>query len=342
MINIKLIKLGFTSKYSDKSIEKLFLEGENFLNNYICDSPTEVCHYFPTNKIKNILGEHKLLFSDVEFLNDLQEESNIFLILKELLEGPSMKEIHPKLISCLSRYDELRTLVDNEIVYSNPLSLEQDDHDKFIYNSRRYIFCASKDTDCLAMWKYYSKGDRYDALNIVFSPNDLINCIVSDLKEIHNGLRIVHGSVIYDDNIKKEILVHLIDEINRIYINYLYDNDRNSEIQHEIVNHFFYLLKDYSAFFKNESYKHEQEYRFVLEFDNTNIKKYNLEYDFRHVGAYQMPYMKIGFEKDIVKMLVINPNDSKDQLAIKSNRAFLDYYGYNKTDLGISTIPLRY
>lgn len=337
---MKLIKLGFTSKYTEESIERIFLDGEDFLNNCISDFNGDVCHYFPTNKLKNILEDQKLLFSDVEFLNDSQEESNIFLILKELLESQSMQEIHPKLIHCLSKFEELRTLTDNEIVYHSFRDIEDDN--KFIYNSRRYIFCASKDIDCLAMWKYYSKGERYDALNIVFSPNDLINCVISDLKEIQNGLRILHGSVIYDDNIKKDILIHLIFEINKEFIKHLDNNERNHNIQQEIVNHFFYLLKNYSAFFKNESYKHEQEYRFILELDNTNIKKYNLKYDFRAVGAYQIPYVKINFKKDIIKILVLNPNDSKNYLAIKSNRAFLDFYGYDETDLGVSTIPLRY
>ena len=189
--NMKLIKLGFTSKYTEESIERIFLDGEDFLNNCISDFNGDVCHYFPTNKLKNILEDQKLLFSDVEFLNDSQEESNIFLILKELLESQSMQEIHPKLIHCLSKFEELRTLTDNEIVYHSFRDIEDDN--KFIYNSRRYIFCASKDIDCLAMWKYYSKGERYDALNIVFSPNDLINCVISDLKEIQNGLRILHG-----------------------------------------------------------------------------------------------------------------------------------------------------
>lgn len=343
---MKIRRLGFTSIYANKSIEKLFTDGERFLNKYIGDYIGDVCHYFPAAKLKNILGENELLFSDIEFLNDLQEETNMFLLLKELIESDAVAEIHPQLIKALDGYDTIRMLINDEIVYDDEhLHEPTEDDENFIYNGRRYIFCTSKDDDCLAMWKYYAKNERYDALNIVFRPKDLVNCIISDLKQIQNGIRIVHGSVIYDDNVKKEILLHLISEINELYIDYLDDTDYdeyNCNIRYEIVNRFFYLLKDYSVFFKNEAYKHEQEYRFILELDNTNIKKYGVKYDFRKVGAYQVPYIKISFEKEIIETLILNPTDANDELAIKSNRAFLDFYGYDKTNLGISTIPLRY
>lgn len=76
--------------------------------------------------------------------------------------------------------------------------------------------------------------------------------------------------------------------------------------------------------------------------DNVNIKKYNLEYGFRNAGSYLIPFLKIKFPKEMIKVLVANPTIATDSLAIKSLAAFIDYYEYTETAIGVSTVPLRY
>lgn len=342
---MEIIKLGFVSEFSDESIKSLFSDASSLFDLQIHNYTGDVCHYFPAAALQNILSPQSIIFSDTEFLNDLEEDNNLFLILDELLNGDLTDEaMELMLIDHLKGIKTLRPKMFSGIVYSddNVAYNVKDNSSSFIYNERQYVFCTSKDDDSLAMWKYYAKGGHYDAYNILFSSEAFLNCIQEKLSHVEQGIKIMHGSVIYDDNIKKEILLQLVRKINAIYKEHLGDSSSDSAIRQELVNRFYYLIKEYSIFFKNEAYRHEEEYRFVIKIDNANIKKYNLEYGFRNAGSYLIPFLKIKFPKEMIKVLVANPTIATDSLAIKSLAAFIDYYEYTETAIGVSTVPLRY
>lgn len=348
---MEIKKLGYTlsSPYTDEEIKNLFIKEENILQELTLDYQDRVFHYFPSGKIFNILEESQLLFSDIEFLNDSQEGLNIFTFLKCLIENGEISEIDLSLSKKLCDFERILSFMDNEIVYGKECRFENDlRKDGFIYNSRKYVLCTSKNPDCLAMWKYYSKGSAYDALNIGFHPEALVEDLTYNLQQLMDTgvLKITHGSVIYDDSLKKNILIRLVRELDKVYKKYVTENknttDYFSKKQYEMLDRFFYLLKDFSIFFKNEAYGHEQEYRFVIEMDSTYIKNNDVNYGFRKTDTCLVPYIKLRFDKKIIEDLVISPTDSNNQALIRSVRAFLDFYGYEHTDLCASTIPLRY
>ena len=340
---MKILSLGHVEECSDDTIKALFSGATNLIDKHIHDYANNVSHYFPASALQSILSGQSLIFSDAEFLNDIEENSNIFVVLSQMLERELIDlDMSPMLANDIRDYAHIKSLLASDIIFKEPQNAIKDykSADILSYLERRYLLCTSKDNDCLAMWKYYSKGSGYDAYNIVFSPMDFIECIRENFSCVDNGVRIMHGSIIYDDSVKKAILKQIITSIDGLYKEHLEDAAFSFRIELKI--RFFNLLNDYGLFFKNEAYKHEQEYRFLIKLDNLNIKKHCLDYGFRSVGLYQIPFLKLKFKKELVKVLVTNPTISNNDLAIKGLGALLDFLEYTDSSIGISTIPLRY
>lgn len=129
-------------------------------------------------------------------------------------------------------------------------------------------------------------------------------------------------------------LIHKIDSFISV-------SNLNDDTIHALTTRLFYYFMDICLFFKDPFYMDEKEYRFVISLDNSKIKKYNLEYDFRLVNDLLVPFLKIPFDKNMIKLVGIGPCINTDSLE-KSLSAILEYYNFNNAAIGVSTIPLRY
>lgn len=229
-----------------------------------------------------------------------------------------------------------------EILRLNPMIKEEitfdkheNEEDGFIYNRRNYVFCCSLDNDCLSNWKYYGKGDGYEAYNISFETSRYLSELENTFK--FKEYKCLSGMVIYDDKLKSRFISDLMQKID----SFLAEIKISKEIMYALQTRLFYYLMDVCLFFKDSSYKDEKEYRFVISIDNTKIKSNSMEYDFRFANNTLVPFIKIPFNKEMFKLIVMGPSIQTDT-SVKSLSALLEYYGYINTAIGVSTIPLRY
>lgn len=329
---MKIIKLGhYSESQNNENINQLFGIIDESLNQLLYKNVDSVSHYFPKNALQSIIKDKKFYFSDIEFLNDYSETESIYLIIeKEVTQSASLtdqtKELFRKIL-------KIRPMVINDIVFNN--TKEEDDKDNFIYNRRNYIFCCSLDNDCLSNWKYYGKGNGYEAYNISLNPGMFIN----DLKKVFTfpECKIIAGKVIYDYTIKCNFVSELMQRINK----FLIETNCTSKMLYALETRLFYYLMDISIFFKDISYKDEKEYRFVISIDNSKIKSNKLDFDFRYVNNILIPFLKVPFEKRVIDLIVTGPTVHSD-ISLKGLVALLDYNEFSNTEVGISTIPLRY
>ena len=204
-----------------------------------------------------------------------------------------------------------------------------------MYNQRNYIFCCSTNDDCLSNWKYYGKGSGYEAYNIAFDPNRYFTYIKKNFG--FKGCKCFAGKVIYDDEIKIQFIHRLIKSID----NFISKQKYNKDIIYALTTRLFYYIMDISLFFKDSAYKDEEEFRFIISLDNSKIKSNAIEYDFRFTNDILIPFLKIPFDKEMIEFVGIGPCMDSDSSS-KSLYALLEYYDYSNTDVGVSTIPLRY
>ena len=345
-----VVKLGMPEVENMQGTVAFFKQMDEFFNDHISIKDAEVCHYFPCRVMDKIIKNKEVLFSDVEFLNDKEEEENIWNILLEILNNLDESQYNTELIKSIKRLFETKEKMDNYIrynydgIYRTEEQIIEDEKDDFIYNARRFVFCTSMNFDCLPMWSYYSKDNKYEAYGITFLADDVKRFIEKNVKDVLPKYNIKMGKVIYDDAEKSDLILNLLSQTNKMYLKEI-NTHRKTERRKILTNYssrFFYLIKSYAPFFKNQYYKHEEEYRFLIELDNTMIRHKKLKHGFRQVGALWVPYITIGFDPQDVRIFILNPSDGSDLLVQKSIDAYLQCYDYNTTSIGRSTIPLRY
>lgn len=334
-IEMKIIKLGYYFEaFNNKFINELFYDIEKTFNNTIFKVDGVVCHYFPKSALLSIVKDQKLYFSDIDFLNDSSETKHIYTIIEKAVSQVNTDSAAVNLFKEVLR---TKSMLADDISFSR--QKEDDENDGFIYNQRNYVFCCSLDNDCLSNWKYYGKGNGYEAYNISFRASSYLTYLENILK--FKERKCFSGIVIYDNKSKIELIINLIQKIDEFIEKSNLDSNLDSDIMRALETRLFYYIMDISLFFKDDAYKDEKEYRFVVSLDNSKIKSNALEYDFRFVNDILVPYLKIPFDKDIIEMIGIGPCMNSD-LSSKSLFALLQYYNFKNTFVGESSIPLRY
>lgn len=330
-IKMKLIKLGYYFEaFNNEPINTLFCDIEKIFNDAIFEVDEMVCHYFPKSALLGIVKDKKFYFSDTDFLNDSSEMKHIYSIIETAISGFNTSSIAVELFKEILR---IKPLIVDDISFSE--RKDDDENDGFIYNRRNYVFCCSLDNDCLSNWKYYGKGNGYDAYNISFKASSYLMHIKSILK--FKEKKCLSGIVIYDNKSKIELIINVIKKIDE----FIEKSNLDSDMMRALETRLFYYIMDISLFFKDDAYKDEKEYRFVISLDNSKIKNNALEYDFRFVNDILVPYLKIPFDKDLIELIGIGPCMNSD-LSSKSLFALLQYYDFKNTFVGESSIPLRY
>jgi len=159
-----------------------------------------------------------------------------------------------------------------------------------IIRTRFYLFCTSLNPDSHSMWNYYVKNGNYQGYNFGLSVNALINSI-SQL-----GQKLIHGRVSYDiDEQVKQIHNKILELSNK------YNDNINEGIDEEWCIECYqdtlaeYLLQR-CMFYKHPTFKHEEEYRFLIEAPAITIdNRSTIEH---HIGdgGLIVPHLSVNFD----------------------------------------------
>lgn len=166
------------------------------------------------------------------------------------------------------------------------------------WNDPNYIILSfSEQCDDLAMWGRYSNDE---GINLGFSKET-----INELCPIEDSFQMpVFGKCIYDNKEK----ISLVEKC----FNLLTEN----KIKDLIFNE---MLLGVAPFLKNESFKHEQEWRAVFKY-NPSAPDYSGKPKLRYSKNKIIPYMNIYF-KNIEKTELIFPSIEKITLAPKLSRS---------------------
>ena len=297
-----------------------------------------VYHYTSPEGLKAILENRSLRFTNYRFLNDKKEglckENDVNKKLEELKE----KDTNPK-------GRDFFELLKKQITDTNI-----DDYliDKSVngdyceIKNDYYVLSLSKESDSLSMWNYYIKNRKYEGYNIGFKLENLQK-IFSKFAMNSKGVKFEYKDINYmnmqdENNEFEKIVLSFKEQYVRTY---------NEKIK-VVFDCRDKILKNY-IFSKNDCFKHENEYRFVLiKNQSSEIKE-----QFYIKNGIITPYIDIPLDKEdivkTIKSITISPL-LEEEIAKKGLEFFLmnkEYELYDKqkqTGIRIekSKCPVRY
>lgn len=117
-----------------------------------------------------------------------------------------------------------------------------------------YVESFSENSDALAMWNYYSKGNRYEGMNIGVSSQALLDSLEKNLNTDHT-IKLNMVKVVYDTNEQLKILQTAILDIFQNY-----RPEYNNSVRYCIGT----LLASLKPLFKLDYFSHEKEIRLFV------------------------------------------------------------------------------
>lgn len=286
-----------------------------------------VFHYTTPLGLFSILKNKCLRFTDCQFFNDKTE----YIYIKKPLEN-ALKKLSPMLSKNLLVESTENWLKDDYEYLSK--------RDKKL-KERYYVFCSSMEDDSLNMWNYYLKDGKYQGYNIAISIEKILeyfSCVVPQ------NIELWHGPVIYSILDQEEELIQLIANIDRELIMLRKDVSYNDywesffqKAQEQIID----TIELYRLFFKDNSFKNEQEYRFVLKIPDVNIESEYFSYNFMVKNGVFVPYYDLSISSKIINSIKISPM-IEEGIAKSGLSMFLKKYSCNNIEISQSKIPIRY
>lgn len=194
----------------------------------------------------------------------------------------------------------------------------------------RFVCSFSKCKDSLAMWNYYSKGNKYEGFNIGFKPI----CIKESLKKFLEGkkARVYVYPVIYDKLEQKLLIEKMLLELKENY-----DYNQETSIRCIISNR----LTEWSLVFKQDYFQHEEEVRIIVDVAKSE-KEVPVKY--RVSGGYVVPYIELELKKKDVSCVSFGPlqcEEEQRKYQLQVMQEMLKANGYSVM-AKYSQIPVRY
>ena len=186
--------------------------------------PDILYHYTTLSAFKGIIETGKLWATDYRYLNDIDEVIHLF---KDILPQITGKPIDISKSNPLNELQEIKIL--------KPI----------------LIASFSEQNDDISMWGRYTNDD---GLNIGFSKNDILNCVLSEDPTQHLYI----GKCLYYKKDKVKV-------VKRIMRNYKPGDN---------FLHILSALLLIAPFLKNPSFAHEQEWRVIAEYSPNSRKGY--------------------------------------------------------------------
>ena len=195
-----------------------------------------------------------------------------------------------------------------------------------------YITSFSEDSDALAMWNYYSKGNQYEGMNIGVSSQTLLQSLESKLNPMRT-LKLSMVKVIYRETEQFEILRRAILDMYRNY-----SPGHESSVRYCIGT----LLAKLRPVFKLDYFSHEKEVRLVVQvFEKF---KDNVPVYYRNNVGFVVPYIQLNIDRAAVVEMTLGPslgNDNQKEHQRAVVQDMLTTHGY-QASVKCSDIPIRY
>ncbi len=194
------------------------------------------------------------------------------------------------------------------------------------------------------MWNYYVKDGNYLGYNLGLSTNDILKSF-SVLKD--ENVELLYGKVMYKVSEQIQYLKDGITDIDRSLqakLNGIDDIAWRDELYDNAKGQILDFLESARLFFKDEAFKDEDEFRFVIklptEYVKNNPSVLDVGYDVK--GGIIVPYCILNIEKVSFKSVTLSPMLDKE-LAKQGLNRFLADCGYeDKLEINQSDIPIRY
>ncbi len=294
----------------------------------------EIYHYTSTDGLLGIIqrdGRLKLWFTRYDSLNDRTERKEfleqLYSYCDQKLEEGSFSEEFYQIIKNIDFSDRrnIATYKDETFIidgreYTGLIESRPRDCDT-------YLCCFSEDKDSLAMWNYYTKSNQYSGYSIgVFS---------DQLADVIDECSIQLKRVIYDDNIKKNILDKLLIPCAKEY------PSKDKHIQQGMIRFIKVKLEEFQYVFKNSCFAHEKEIRAILyvprDFKGNDVVSSKF---YRNNNGIITPYVELTREL-VVTDLVVGPL-TEIEVAQRNLKEFLTDSGQNGVKIIESKVPIRF
>lgn len=277
-------------------------------------------HYTSINNWKSILLNEKgddvvsLYATRIDCLNDYMENKFAMEVYQEVV-----KELCEEGMITSENRETL------EGVQENSLFPMLKDGVEGYHKCDAYVLCFSMEKDLLNLWKYYSKGNRYEGISIELSDN-----FASDIQGIGNPFEIVTYPVVYDEKEQKKYI--------RKFIMDVLQDDVNWEpvvIQGIMAD----ALLIWSVLFKGQGFAEEKEVRSVVFVPTGNIE--NIKH--RELNTLIIPYINLEIKKRYVQGVCFGPlwQCSNSENEVESIKQKLGKR-FSEDFLSFSELTLRY
>lgn len=308
----------------DRFTEKLEFETVMPLSPY----NGEVYHYSSLGNVNSILLGKKglcLWASRIDCLNDTSEGT-----LPEMRFAQACDELKADGRIDGRFYELIRDVHPNRtgLVLYTASGKTRPVRDEF----KTYVTSFSEDSDALAMWNYYSKGSRYEGINIGISSCRLLSSLNSRQNQ-HGAVMALMVKVIYDEKEQLEL-------IERVLLD-LYENYEQG-YEYSVRYHIGTLLSNLKPVFKYACFSHEKEVRLFINVYRKFESELRIEY--RTCAGYVVPYIPLNFDRSVVSRITLGPGlESDNQKAVQKKvvEEMLMNHGYQAV-VAQSIIPVRY
>lgn len=269
--------------------------------------PSSLFHYTDQSGLRGIIKTKSLWFTNIFYLNDTTEFYYTFKLLSDELDKKSENDT-----SIIQFLKDLATY---------------EDYWGFVMC---FVCSFSKKSDDLSQWRAYSDdGCGY--------------CIEFDSKkiaEIACEKSLILTQCLYDKNIQRKKIEHIIDEILAAF-------KENGTMAGEpklkkIGKDFGQKLLLLASEFKDKNFKEEAEWRLV----NFDLKSKGMSLDFRQSKTMLIPYQEIiiaqgaeGSEKMPIKRIIIGPTNH-EKLSKKAVEDLLMACSID-CEVSLSAVPYR-
>ena len=342
------------SIYGSRNIDKILIEkagiymeisyfdGKNVKGNPARTiGPKTVFHYTSPNNFMSIFKDNKLWFSDCQFMNDKSEYVYIKKVFLKAIKGANI-EVNT---------EKNERFIDYLLPPYNNIRIERQKKGLIVKNcikiKRYYLLCTSLKRDSHSLWCYYSKNNHYQGYNFGINTEKFINSMRGILP--NEGCKITYGKVIYDE---EEQVRQIKDEIIRLSNKYDIDSTGKGNTSDESWIDSFQddladFISDRCMFFKNPAFKHEDEFRFIIE---APYKKSDfadeMSKDFFnfHIGPSGLivPHLEIPFAKEAISGVTISPMMEQETARQGVENFFICNNDIENIEVQFSKIDLRY
>ncbi|NFN88620.1 DUF2971 domain-containing protein [Clostridium sporogenes] len=302
------------------------------LDLYQCENINKLYYYTSISTLENIISKENIWLSNSKYLNDSTEINYTSSLIYNICE---------KYLNEHRKFDKL--FKENIEILLHTIDIELRD---------TYILSLTENKDSLALWSNYSNYDGYNlAFNCDYFQNIFTEKKYRFINKEENSILLnegedflwYFGEVIYNKEHQQNIIKERIEFLYNFYKRF-YEFKDEEDFKCLIV-YVLYNIAYISTFFKDESFKEEQEHRLVFRIINKNIKKQIVKH--RISNRVFIPYIELDLNENRregnlpIEKITIGPKNDLD-IAEMGLRSFLESEGYYNIVIKKSKIPLRY